>query len=98
MSTKLRAMNYASTPTPEDVRMLFGAIMTGNWRDAFVARGYGWHFDTQAAFATAIVGGGDGTVADLDQPEVGISVPSGTTIIPLDFNISVNPGVNAADN
>lgn len=63
---------------------------------ALIARGFGWHVDV-GAFSTPIVGGGNGTTLDQDQPEFGISVPANFTIIPVRFDVSVLPGVQTTD-
>lgn len=48
-----------------------------------VAAGYGYHV-TVGTFTTPIAGGGgDGTIIDADRPELSISVPSGTAIMPV---------------
>ncbi len=62
------------------LRSMLDGLVNADWRQALIARGYGWHFDV-GAFDTGITGGGAGTVIDLDQPEFGISVPSGYTLI-----------------
>lgn len=94
----VRGVNYAGSE--EQLRTLFGAAMAADWRQAFVARGYGWHFDV-GGFAsgtdTGITGGGNGTVMDLDQPEFGISVPSGYTLIPLEMRVAARPGLQTTD-
>lgn len=98
LDTIVRGINYAGSE--EQVRTLFGSLLSADWRAALVARGMGWHFDV-GAFAsgtdTGITGGGNGTVMDLDQPEFGISVPSGYTLIPLEFNIACRPGLQTTD-
>lgn len=54
--------------------------------DQLIAAGYGFHV-TVGALTTPIVGGGNGTVVDLDQPELAISVPSGTSIRPVRIHV-----------
>lgn len=95
MST-MQAKNYASTPAYEDVRQLFGAALMADWRQALIARGYGWHIDA-GAFSTPITGGGAGTIIDQDRPEFGVSVPSGYTLIPLRVHVCVLPGLQTTD-
>lgn len=94
----IRGTNYAGSE--EQARVFLGGLLSADWRMAMVARGYGWHFDV-GGFAsgtdTAITGGGNGTVMDLDQPEFGISVASGYTLVPLEFNIAVRPGLQTTD-
>lgn len=96
MSTKLRAVDFQSSPVPVDLKELFSSLLVADWRQAFVARGFGWHFDV-GAFSTPITGGGAGTIIDLDQPEFGISVPDGYTCIPLKFNVDAQIPQLAAD-
>lgn len=62
-----------------------------------IARGMGRQA-TVGGFSTGIVGGGNGTVLDLDQPEFVIGVPSGYAIMPLRLSAQVQVGLFAADN
>jgi len=61
-----------------------------------ILEGRGYHMDI-GAFSTPIVGGGAGTVIDQDQPEGAISVPSGTTIIPLRVAVQCQTPLLATD-
>lgn len=70
--------------------------MTADWRQAFIARGMGYHVDI-GSFSTPITGGGNGTVIDLDQPEFGISVASGYTVVPLRVHVAALPGLQTTD-
>ncbi len=63
---------------------------------SLIAAGNGWHFDV-GAFSTPIVGGGNGTTLDQDQPEFGISVASGYALIPLRLHIQCQVPLLAAD-
>lgn len=65
--------------------------------DEMVAKGMG-RAATVGAFSTGIVGGGAGTVLDLDQPELVIGVPSGYAIRILYIACQVQTGLVAADN
>lgn len=100
LDVALKATDYAAAPAEVAVRSLLGGILSADWRQALIARGYGWNV-TVGGFATgadtAITGGGNGTVMDLDQPEFGISVPSGYTMIPLDFHVECRPGIQTTD-
>lgn len=98
MSTDVlaRAIDYGAAPAEVNLRSVLGGLLAADWRQALIARGYGWNV-TVGSLSTGIVGGGNGTVLDLDQPEFGLSVPSGYTLIPLDFHIQVNPGVQTTD-
>ncbi len=64
--------------------------------EAMVAAGYGFHA-TVGAFSTPIVGGGAGTVLDLDQPEFLLSVPSGTAIKIIRAHIQLQTPLLATD-
>ena len=65
--------------------------------DEMVAKGMG-RAVTVGAFSTGIVGGGAGTILDLDQPELAIGVPSGYCIRPLYIFCQVQTGLAATDN
>lgn len=77
-----------------------GSLPITDWIMAAIMRGYGWHFEV-GGFAsgtdTAITGGGNGTVMDLDQPEFGISVPSGWICVPHEIRIQARPGLQTTD-
>jgi hypothetical protein len=92
----LKLTDYAATPTEVALRSLLGGALTADWRQALIARGFGWNV-TVGTLSTGVTGGGAGTVLDLDQPEFGLSVPTGYTLIPLDFHIQVNPGLQTTD-
>ena len=64
--------------------------------DELIERGYGRSM-TVGAFSTGIVGGGSGTVLDIDQPEFVVSVPAGTWIKLFFVEIVVQGGVATAD-
>jgi hypothetical protein len=91
-----RVRGYDALASETEVRGVLGAALAADWRLALVARGLGWHFDA-GAFSTPIVGGGNGTVLDQDQPEFGVSVPSGFTIIPTRIHVQCQPPISAAD-
>lgn len=74
-----------------------GALFTEGWRQRLIMDSRGYHV-TVGAFSTGITGGGAGTILDLDQPEVGIAVPSGTAILPIRIHIQHTLGLAAADN
>lgn len=59
-----------------------GAVVDLSFKQALIAAGYGYHV-TVGAVTTPITGGGDGTTLDVGQPELAISVPSGTAIMPI---------------
>lgn len=61
-----------------------------------IERGYGRSV-TVGAFSTGIVGGGDGTILDQDQPEFAIGVPAGYCIRPIYIDIVVKGGIATTD-
>jgi len=63
-----------------------GALVSLPWRIALVMEGRVFGV-TVGTLSTGIVGGGNGTVLDIDQPEFVISVPTGTAIMPLRVGI-----------
>lgn len=63
-----------------------GALVAMSFKDAMVAAGYGFHV-TVGALTTPIVGGGAGTVLVIATPELIISVPSGTAIMPIRIKV-----------
>ena len=67
-----------------------------DWKQRAILQGRGFHVDV-GAFSTGIVGGGAGTVIDIDQPEGMISVPTGTSILPIRVAVQVQPGLIATD-
>jgi len=71
-------------------------IVVPNWKQIAILEGRGFHVDV-GAFSTPIVGGGNGTVLDQDQPEAGISVPTGTTIIPIRVHVQCQTPLLATD-
>ncbi len=97
MANNLRGKNLSTAAgVMEDVKVLLNSMMTTDWRQALIARGYGWHFDV-GAFSTPIVGGGNGTVFDQDQPEFVIDVPTGITLIPVRFHVATQTPLLATD-
>src|SRR3990167_7313152 len=61
-----------------------------------IRNGQGRHI-TVGALSTPIVGGGNGTVLDLDQPEFAIGVPSGSAIRIVRAEIVVQGGIATGD-
>lgn len=66
-----------------------GAVIDMGWKQALLLAGQCFTF-TVGTLSTGIVGGGDGTVLDIDQPEFLIYVPTGTAIMPLRMAIQGN--------
>jgi hypothetical protein len=67
-----------------------------DWKQKAILQGHGFHVDI-GGFSTPIVGGGNGTTLDQDQPEGVISVPSGTTIMPFRVKVNCQVPLLAAD-
>lgn len=96
MATPISALVYDSSNTESSLRGVLGGLLMADWRQALVARGFGWHIDV-GAFSTPITGGGNGTVLDQDQPEFGVSVASGWTLVPLRVHVVCQTPLIAAD-
>lgn len=79
-----------------DWQGLLGAGKTMDWKQAALYEGRVFNA-TVGTLSTGIVGGGNGTVLDLDQPEFVISIPNGTTIIPISMSIQGNCADAIAD-
>ena len=74
-----------------------GAIFAAPWIQALILEGRCYMIQV-GALTTPITGGGDGTIVDLDQPEVNIGVPSGTTILPFRIEVQCESSATEADN
>lgn len=73
-----------------------GSLFTADWKQRYIMAGRGYHV-TVGAFSTGIVGGGDGTIIDLDQPEAGVAIPNGTAIIPIRVSVQCHVPLLATD-
>lgn len=69
-----------------------GELFTADWKTRLMRAGCVYRFDVGTIAAggepTPVVGGGDGTVIDQDQPEFGVGVPAGYYLIPIDIKIT----------
>ena len=74
-----------------------GALFTAPWIQGLILEGRCYMIQV-GALTTPIQGGGAGTIVDLDQPEVNIGVPSGTTILPFRIDVQVECSATEADN
>lgn len=74
----------------------FGQLYTQDWKQALIVSGKAFYAKV-GAFSTPVVGGGAGTVIDLDQPEFGISIPSGKVLIPLLVQVQAQVPLLATD-
>lgn len=91
-----QAKDYSATPQEVDLRSMLDGLVDADWRQALIARGYGWNV-TVGSLSTGITGGGAGTVLDLDRPEFGISVPSGYCMVPIRVSIQARIGLQTTD-
>lgn len=96
MSVDLLAKASAFDGTEPYNRQVLSGLVGIDWVQTLIARGYGWGIEV-GNFDTGITGGGAGTVIDLDQPEFGVSVPSGYTLVPFDVKIVARPGLQTTD-
>ena len=97
MDILLKGKDYQATPAETDVRTMLAGILQADWRQALIARGFGWHFDI-GAFSTAVAGGGATGVIDQDRPSGAISIPEGWCCIPLRIHLQSQPNAaQAAD-
>ncbi len=67
-----------------------------DWIQAAILEGKGFTAKV-GAFSTPVVGGGAGTVIDLDQPEFGMIIPDGTTIVPIRIAVQLATPLGATD-
>jgi hypothetical protein len=74
----------------------YGAQYMQDWKNALVAAGKVFYAKV-GDFSTPVVGGGAGTIIDLDQPEFAIAIPSGKTLIPISFRAQALLPLLAAD-
>ena len=74
-----------------------GAPIVVPWVMALVLEGVCFNL-TVGAFATSIVGGGAGTIIDLDQPEFTIAIPANSVLLPLRVSIQIEMIFMDADN
>ena len=70
--------------------------MSLEYLDKMIADGHG-RAVLVGALSTGLVGGGAGTILDLDQPMLAIGVPAGVVLRPIYGKISVQPGIETAD-
>lgn len=72
-----------------------GSLVNVDWKQAAVMAGYGYMVNV-GALSTGIVGGGNGTAVTIAEPELCLSIPNGTSIMPLRIGVHVQCGVIAA--
>lgn len=69
-----------------------GSTIVSNWKEAAIMGGFGYTA-TLGAFSTGATGGGVGSTIDLDEPEMIVRIPNGTSLLPLCIRCSVTPGI-----
>ena len=78
-----------------------GQLYTADWKNYLVANGriYNAHIGTLTAGADVglIVGGGNGTTVDSDQPEMIIGVDAGYYLVPIDIKVICDVDIDAND-
>jgi len=73
-----------------------GELFTQDWIQAAILEGRGFIANV-GAFSTPVVGGGAGTIVDLDQPEFGMIIPDGKTIVPIRMAFQLTTPLLATD-
>jgi len=73
-----------------------GELFIADWIQAAILEGYGFIANV-GSLSTPIVGGGDGTIIDQNQPEFGMIIPDGKTIIPIRLAIQMTTPMLATD-
>jgi hypothetical protein len=99
---RLRASQYSAVPNgadgfPVEARgTRDGSQSTADWLQLKALEGRVFQVDV-GALSTPILGGGAGTIIDQDQPEAVISVPTGTTIMPVRIAVQCQTPLLATD-
>lgn len=73
-----------------------GELYTMDWIQDAILEGRGFIANV-GALSTPVVGGGDGTVVDLDQPEFGMIIPATVAIVPIRLAIQLTTPLLASD-
>ena len=73
-----------------------GELFVADWVQAAILEGRGYLVNI-GSLSTPVVGGGAGTIIDLDQPEFGMTIPDGTTIVPIRIAIQLTTPLLATD-
>ena len=68
-----------------------GTLIKTDWKQAAVFGGFGF-FTQSGNFITGLAGGGVGAAIDEDRPNLIISIPQGTAVLPLRFDVNVQTG------
>ncbi len=73
-----------------------GSLYAFPWKQGLVFEGRAFHVSV-GALSTPIQGGGAGTIIDLEQPEFVLSIPSGTSVMPLRIAVQLKTPLLATD-
>ncbi|KKN76527.1 hypothetical protein LCGC14_0370360 [marine sediment metagenome] len=69
-----------------------GEVFSADWKQRLIRSGQAWAVHvggiTTGADIVGVVGGGNGTTIDTDQPELVIGVPLGYDLIPMETHVS----------
>ena len=92
-----RVRGFDANTSEIEARGIFGAALAMDWRQALIARGFGWLVEN-GTLTTPITGGGTGvTVLDLEQPQLVLNIPSGLAMVPLRISIEAQIGLQTTD-
>ncbi len=97
VDTLVQARNFNTTPVDTDLRTVpDGALVTGDWKQAYVARGQGWHVDI-GDLTTPVAGAGESLIIDIDRPNFVASVPLGWVLRPIRMHVQLETPLSAGD-
>ncbi len=91
-----KSLKYDSGAGESYDRSFLDGKIGADWRQALIGRGFGGQV-TVGAISTGITGGGAGTVIDIEQPELLISVAANYALIPVRLQAQVNIGLQTTD-
>jgi hypothetical protein len=76
-----------------------GALFTSSWKEQLLMEGRLFQMTvgtiTGGGDLALVTGGGNGTTIDQDQPEFGVSVPNGTSLIPVEITVACQVDMDA---
>lgn len=73
-----------------------GELFVADWIQSAILQGLGFIANV-GSLSTPGLGGGAGTIVDLDQPEFGMTIPSGTTVVPIRIAAQLTTPLLATD-
>lgn len=87
-----QAISRPSEGRPVELRALRdGSMISSDWMQAAIMGGLGYIVN-EGSLVTGQTGGGEGTALTIDEPEVLLSIPNGTCILPIRVGVAVHPG------